>query len=98
MNYYIMVDPDKPNKCKVGITTDPAGRLRSYRTASPQCSYHALYRNVDNTRQHEKNILNILREGFSVDREYVHCPPSIVQNIVEAYFTDNNITVTSQIR
>lgn len=93
MQYYIMVDPDKPNKCKIGITKDYTNRIRSYRTAAPQCYFHSVY-NIDaSVKLHEKRILSILSEIVTVDREYVHCDPTIVQNIVEGYFCDINMAV-----
>ena len=38
--YYIMVDPDKPDKCKLGITTDPSSRIKAYKTAAPNCYFY----------------------------------------------------------
>jgi len=87
--YYIMVDPDKPNKCKLGITEDPNTRIKAYKTANPNCYFLMTYSIPDKT--HEKRILNLLKDRFTVKREYVHCHPNLVKNIVEGYFTDNNI-------
>jgi hypothetical protein len=84
-----MVDPDKPSKCKVGITIDPEQRLVAYRTASPQCFFKALYNNIE--LRHERKILSLLKEIVQVDREYVHMNPSIVKNIIEGYFEDNEV-------
>lgn len=97
MQYYIMVNPDSPNKCKVGITKDLPSRLRAYRTANPQCYYYATYYDVEDCRYHEKQILDLLRDLARVDREYVHCSPHIVQNIVEGYFADFNVDVNVRI-
>jgi len=84
--YYILVDPDKPNKCKLGITKDTAQRIVAYRTAAPQCSFVKVYNNVE--KFHEKKILDILKDTFRVDREYVHCNPLLVKNIIDNYFED----------
>jgi hypothetical protein len=82
-----MVDPDKPNKVKVGVTIDPKQRISAYRTANPQCYFYAKYSNID--KKHEKRILDLFKDMFRVDREYIHCNPSIAKNIIEGYFTDN---------
>jgi hypothetical protein len=87
--YYIMVDPDKPNKCKLGITGDPPGRMRAYKTAAPNAYYLAVY--VIPDRVHERRILEIMWRVARVQSEYVHCDPSIVRNIVESYFMDHDI-------
>lgn len=84
-----MVDPDKPNKCKLGITQDPTQRIKAYRTAAPQSFFFKVYESFD--KRHEKRILSLLKEIVTVDREYVHCSPSFAQNIIEGYFDDNNI-------
>ena len=83
---YIMVDPDKANKCKIGITKNPKQRLTTYRTASPQCFFYSTF--PIPAKKHEKQIIDIIREAFRVDREYIHCNPSIVKNIVEGYLND----------
>jgi hypothetical protein len=84
--YYILLDPDKPNHCKVGITKNLKNRLRAYRTASPNCSFFYTCKLHD--IKHEKRILDILSDTFTVRSEYVHCNPHIVKNIVESYFDD----------
>lgn len=81
-----MVDPDKPSKCKVGITKDPTQRIKAYRTAAPNCYFSNVYSDVEH--KHEKRILDILKDIFKVQSEYVHAEPRIVQNIVEGYFND----------
>lgn len=86
MYLYIMLDPDKFDKCKVGITKNPPNRLRAYRTAQPQATFPYLVE-IDN-KLHEKEIFYILKNAFKVDREYVHCNYIIVQNIIEGYFND----------
>lgn len=91
-NYYIMVDPDKPYKCKVGITKNPKQRIKAYRTASPQCIFLIVYSNIEPF--HEKKILDLLKDVARVDREYVHYHPSLVKNIIDGYFMDNNVVVT----
>lgn len=83
---YILLDPDKPNFCKIGISTNPTNRLKTYRTASPNCSFFKTY--PINDKIHEKKILNILKDTFIVRSEYVHCNPHIVHNIIESYFDD----------
>ena len=87
--YYIMVDPDKPNKCKLGITNNPYNRIRAYKTANPNCYFLATYTIPD--KIHERRILDLLKDRFTVHREYVHCHPDLVKNIVESYFIDNDI-------
>lgn len=87
--YYILVDPDKPNRCKLGITKNPKQRLKSYQTANPQCFFESVYTIPD--KIHEKKLLDILNDCFRVNREYVHANPSIVKNIIEGYFLEKNI-------
>ena len=43
--YYIMVDPDKPDKCKLGITTDPGSRIKAYKS-EPEFEVKTLKYNV----------------------------------------------------
>jgi len=88
--YYIMVDPDKPHRCKLGITGNPSSRLRAYKTANPSCYFLKTYSIPD--RLHESRILSIIKDRFTVRSEYVHCNPQLVQNIVEGYFVDNDIS------
>ena len=87
--YYIMVDPDKPHRCKLGITGNIQGRLRAYKTANPSCYFLQTYSIPD--RVHERRILSIIKDRFTVRSEYVHCSPLLVRNIVEGYFLDNDI-------
>jgi hypothetical protein len=87
--YYIMVDPDKPDKCKLGITQDPRNRMRAYKTAAPNAYFLQTY--VIPDRIHERRILETIRKVARVQSEYVHCAPSFVRNVVESYFMDNNI-------
>lgn len=91
--YYILVDPDKPNRCKLGITKNPKQRLKAYRTANPQCSFLKVYTIPD--KLYEKKILDILKDCFKVQREYVYASPSIVKNIIEGYFLDQDIKSTT---
>jgi hypothetical protein len=84
-----MVDPDKPQKCKLGITTDPSSRIKAYKTAAPNCYFLHTY-SIPH-RMHEKRILEIVRKVAKVQSEYVHCSPSLIKNIVESYFLDNDI-------
>lgn len=86
--YYILIDPDKPNRCKLGITRNPKQRLKSYRTANPQCSFLKVYELDD--KKHEKKILDLLKDCFRVDREYIHADPRLVKNIIEGYFLDKS--------
>ena len=86
--FYILLDPHKPDFCKVGITQNLKNRLRAYRTANPDCSFYATYPIDD--KQHERKLLTVLREAFTVKSEYVHCNPHIVDNIVSSYFDDIN--------
>lgn len=88
-NYYIMVDPDKPTKCKVGITKNPSQRIKAYKTAAPQCYFQRVYSNIEIV--HERKILDLLKDVATVQSEYVHFHPKLVQNIVEGYFDDNDI-------
>lgn len=87
--YYIMVDPDKPDRCKVGITKDIVGRLRSYRTAAPNCTFAKVY-NIP-AKYHEKRILDLLKDITTVHNEYVHSNVAVVSRVVEGYFKDHNI-------
>lgn len=87
--FYILVDPDKQNTHKVGITKNPAQRLKNYRTAAPNSYFHSTYPIPD--KIHEKNILYHLSGAFRVEREVVHGPLSIIQNIVEGYLTDHEL-------
>ena len=87
--FYILVDPDKDGVYKVGITTNPKQRLKSYRTAAPQCFFHALYSIPD--RKHEKRIFYELSGAFKMDSETVKGPLSIIQNIIEGYLRDHSI-------
>lgn len=89
MFYYLLCDPDKPHKCKVGVTKDPKQRIRAYRTAAPGCFFHTVYENVE--KRHERRILEELRGMTRVDSEYVHSSPEMVQRVVEGYFIDNDI-------
>lgn len=87
--YYILVDPDKIGRCKIGITKNPDERIRSYRTANPDCYFKKIYSIPD--KIHEKRILSLLKNVFTVRSEYVYCSPNIAQNIIEGYFDDNDI-------
>lgn len=87
--YYILVDPDKTNKCKLGITKNPEQRIRPYRTSNPDCYFHKIY-TID-SKYHEKAILAIIKNIFTVKSEYIHGSPNIVQNIIEGYFDDHDI-------
>lgn len=87
--YYILVDDDKPTKCKVGITSNPDQRIKAYKTGSPNSRFLKVYKNIE--RYHEKRILDLLKDIAKVQSEYVHFHPSLVKNIVEGYFIDNNI-------
>jgi hypothetical protein len=87
--YYILTDPDKTHVTKIGITTNPDNRLRAYRTAAPNCFFSGLY--VLPNKLHEKRILDIMRDRFTVTSEVVRCNPQLVKNIVEGYFVDNDI-------
>ena len=84
-----MVDPDKPTKCKVGITKDPSQRIKAYKTAAPQCYFLEVYQNIET--YHEKKILAILKDVAKVHSEYIHCEPRLVKNIVEGYFMDEGV-------
>lgn len=87
--YYIMVDPDKHNHCKVGITKDPNQRIRAYRTSNPEIYFSKIYKLPH--RIHERKILDLFKDICKVRSEYIHCCPTIAQNIIEGYFTDHNI-------
>ena len=79
---YIMVDPDKMNRCKVGITKNPEQRIRAYKTANPKCYFS--YVSAIKNKYVEKTVLYELKGAFVVDSEYVWSNPIIVQNIVES--------------
>ena len=87
--YYILVDPDKLNRCKLGITKNPKQRLRTYRTANPQCSFYHVY-SIDD-KKHEKKILDLLKDCFKVQQEYVYANPQLVKNIIDGYFLDKEL-------
>lgn len=87
--YYILVDPDKKNRCKIGITINPDQRLRAYRTANPDCYFLKVY--TIPHKDHEKEILRLLKNVFTVRSEYIHGSPKFIQNIIEGYFDDNDI-------
>lgn len=73
----------------MGITQDPDQRIKAYRTAAPDCYFKKIY-DIPH-KIHEKRILDLLKDTVKVNREYVHCNPEIVQNIVEGYFDDMGI-------
>lgn len=83
------MDPDKPTKTKLGITKNPSNRIKAYKTAAPGCYFQKIYELPDSV--HEKKILDILKDRFKVESEYVHCHPQIVQNIVEGYLIDHQL-------
>lgn len=83
---YILTDPDKPHRCKVGITKKPDQRIRAYKTANPQCKF-SFIREIPHKRI-EKEVLYHLKGVFRVDSEYVWSNPTIVQNIIEGLFDD----------
>lgn len=85
-NYYILFDPDKPQTCKVGITKNPEQRLKAYRTAAPSCTFLKVFNNIP--KYHEKRILELLKDIYTVKSEFVYAPPKMIQNIVEGYFDD----------
>lgn len=89
MNLYILIDPDKNNRCKVGITKNPNQRVKAYRTANPDCYFSEVYEIPH--KLHEKRILDLLKDVFNVRSEYVHGSPRLVKNIIEGYFEDNEI-------
>ena len=91
MFYYILVDPDSPGRCKLGVTKNPDQRIKAYRTGSPNCHYLVVYDGVD--KKHERRILDMLRDILTVRGEVVYGSPSMIQNHVEGYFTDNEIDV-----
>lgn len=84
--YYIMVDPDKPKKCKVGITKNIPNRIKAYRTAAPNCKFIKVYNLPD--KYHEKKILDLLKDITTVHNEYVHADPEVVIRVVEGYLKD----------
>lgn len=86
---YILVDPDKPMKCKVGITKNPEQRIRPYRTSNPDCYFSVVYEIPD--KIHEKYILELVKSIFTVKSEYIHGSPKIIQNVIEGYFDDREI-------
>lgn len=83
---YILQDPDKTSKCKVGITVNLNQRLKAYRTACPQCVF--MYTTVIDSKRREKEVLSLLKDTINVDREYVHCNAEFVKRIIEGYLQD----------
>lgn len=86
---YILVDPDKKNRCKVGITRNVYERIKAYRTASPNCKFANVY-NIP-AAYHEKRILDLLRDIATVQSEYVHLDHVMVAKVVEGYLKDNDL-------
>lgn len=84
--FYVLTNPDVVSKCKIGITTNPESRLRSYRTANPQCSYELLTE-IEN-RKFEKDFLFNIKAQFRVDREYVWCSPKVISSIASSMLND----------
>lgn len=89
---YVLVDPDKNGVYKVGITTNPDQRLRSYRTAAPQAFFSSIYQIPH--KKHEKRIFYELSGAFRMDGETVRGPLSIITNIIEGYLRDQSILIT----
>ena len=87
--FYILVDPDKKNIYKLGITKNPDQRLRSYRTAMPQCFFDKIYRIPD--KSHEKKIFYEVSGAFRMDKETVKGPLPIIKNIIEGYLHEQNL-------
>lgn len=89
IKYYILVDPDKPERCKIGITKNPDQRIRAYRTANPDCYFLEVYELPH--KSHEKRILDMLRGVFTVRSEYIHGNPKTIQSMIECYFDECGI-------
>ena len=87
-HFYILNEPDRASGYKVGITTNPTQRLKTYRTASPQSYFESLYRIGD--KKHEKAIFYELSGAFRMDREVVYGPLSIIKNIIEGYLDEQD--------
>jgi hypothetical protein len=86
---YILVDPDKKDRCKVGITRNVYERIKAYRTAAPNCKFANVY-NIP-ASYHERRILDLLRDIAIVQSEYVHLDHEMVAKVVEGYLKDNNL-------
>ena len=86
-----MVDPDKPNICKIGSTNNLERRLKEYRTASPQAFFSKTYK-IHN-RSHEKKIIEILKDIVPVDRECVRTGSEMVERVIDGYMGDHDVTV-----
>lgn len=89
-HFYVLNEPDRATGYKVGITVNPEQRLRAYRTASPQSYFELIYEIPD--KKHEKKILYELSGAFRVDHEVVYGPLSIIQNIIEGYLDDHDLS------
>ena len=87
--FYILSDSDRSNGHKVGITVNPDQRLRTYRTQSPGCTFHAIYPIPD--KSIETKLLYELSGAFKTVREVVYGPLSIIQNIVEGYLEEHDL-------
>lgn len=83
---YILDDPDKKNKCKIGVTKNPKQRLRTFRVAAPNCNFYKLYTVPE--RRHEKNILSIFKDITTVHNELVSCSPEFATRVVDSYIGD----------
>lgn len=94
MFLYVLEDPDKLNRCKVGITKNPDQRIRPYRTSNPDCYFYKIFRIPDNNyRFHEREILTLLKDVFKVRSEYVYGSSKMISNIIECYLEDNDISI-----
>jgi hypothetical protein len=84
---YVMVDPDKKEGCKVGVSNDPARRLKTYRTSAPGAKMLKVW-DVP-SRDHERAIIDLLKDVFRVRSEWVYGNPGLVANIIDGYMADH---------
>lgn len=86
---YVLLDPDKPNHCKVGITKNVYERIKAYRTGAPNAKFVKIY-NIP-AAYHEKRILDLLKDITTVHSEYVHLDHDRVSKVIEGYLKDNDL-------
>jgi hypothetical protein len=93
--YYLLTDKDKDKFCKLGVTKNYQQRLRPYKTLSPNAYFYKVWEISSNIQkeQLERSILRELSCVFIIQNETVIAPPSIVANVIEGFFLDENIEV-----
>jgi hypothetical protein len=86
---YVMVDPDKKHGCKVGVTKNEHQRIKAFKTSSPNAKMLKVW-DVP-SREHERQIHDLLRDVFTSKGEWFYGHPSLVVNIIDGYLIDNDL-------